>query len=251
MTNFAVAPIIAPMKRFLCFLLALLLAAGSACASPLGAPSGEAVPFGYFDDAVFIGDSVTRKLYIYIREQRANDPAFMGGVHFLTAVSLGSGNALRPVTEQSAHPLCKGKKRPLEESVLELGARKVYVMLGMNDLVTYTPQEAARNLETLLDRILVLNPQARIFVQSATPRMEGVYDGCTNEALFAYDQLLYELCQRRGFDFIDVAWAMRDETGCLPAAYCGDPDGMRLHFSDEACAVWVDYLRTHVPEDLR
>ena len=36
-----------------------------------------------------------------------------------------------------------------------------------------------------------------------------------------------------------------DGEGYLPTAYCSDPQGMGIHFTDTACQVWIDYLRTH------
>jgi hypothetical protein len=53
------------------------------------------------------------------------------------------------------------------------------------------------------------------------------------------------MCVEEGWNFVDVAGVMRDEKGNLPDAYCSDAPTMGMHFTNEACQVWVDYLLTH------
>ena len=42
---------------------------------------------------------------------------------------------------------------------------------------------------------------------------------------------------------------MRDENGYLYDAYCSDPEDMGMHFTDEGCVAWIDYLETHAREE--
>ena len=100
----------------------------------LGLQESGVVPDGYFDDAVFIGDSITLKLYHYVKDMRNQGTPCLGGAKFLTAGSLGSGNALWPVSKESVHPSYQGDKMRIEKAIELMGARKVYIMLGMNDV---------------------------------------------------------------------------------------------------------------------
>ena len=48
--------------------------------------------------------------------------------------------------------------------------------------------------------------------------------------------------------FATVAFAQNlDENGALPEKYCGDPEpeGQGIHFTNEACKIWVDYLKNN------
>ena len=45
--------------------------------------NGE-VPYTFFDDTVFVGDSVSLKLNLYVSAQRKIDSTFMGTAQFLT-----------------------------------------------------------------------------------------------------------------------------------------------------------------------
>jgi len=210
-----------------------------------GIQAGEAVDYSWFDDAVFIGDSISLKLQRYVQYMRRSDPAFMGKAKFLVAGSLGSGNALWQVSDESVHPSYRGTKMRLEDSVALTGAKKVYIMLGINDVTMYGVEGSVENMKTLIGLILKKSPEVEIYVQSATPRIEAMKNNPTNMALFEYDLKLYEMCVEEGWNFVDVAGVMRDEKGNLPDAYCSDAPTMGMHFTNEACQVWVDYLLTH------
>ena len=88
-------------------------------------PESPRVEDSYFDDAVFIGDSVSLKLNLYVTKNRQSNPTLLGKAQFLTAGSMGSGNALQPVSDDSIHPLYNGEKMSLADSVAASGAKKV------------------------------------------------------------------------------------------------------------------------------
>ena len=84
----------------------------SATVTPAGAlGESQRVDPSYFDDAVFIGDSVSNKLRLYVTAQRKTDASYLGKAQFLTAGSLGSHNALWDVSRKdSVHPAYEGKQ---------------------------------------------------------------------------------------------------------------------------------------------
>lgn len=206
----------------------------------------ERVPDGYFDDAVFVGDSISLKLRNYVYKQRADDPSFLGGAQFLTVGGLGSGNVQLPITADSLHPSYNGEKMMLEDSVAASGAKKVYIMFGMNDIVPYGIDGAIENLDALIGKILKKSPDARIAVQSVTPILENRQQkNLNNPNILLYNERLEALCDARGYDFLDIGALMRDENDALIYEYCGDAPGLGMHLSDAACVPWIDYLRTH------
>jgi len=212
----------------------------------LGLPKCEMVDHSYFNDTVFIGDSVSEKLHLFVTKMRKTYPELLGNAKFITTPSLSSRNALKPVSDTSLHPTVRGKKMTIEDAVALSGAKKVYVMLGMNDVGINGVNESAKNLMTLLRKIKDKSPDIQIFVQSATPRMKG--DKPTTSQLFKYNMKVYEYCLKYtdyGMYFVDVAYVMRNKYGNLPAKYCSDPDSMAIHFTDKACKEWIKYLYTH------
>ncbi len=200
----------------------------------------------YLDDAVFIGDSVSLKLKNYVTIQRKSNPTFFGKAQFLAAGSMGSGNALQPLSDSSIHPTYNGKKALLEDNVAAMGAKKVYIMLGTNDIALYGVEGSVKNMTTLLSKIKAKSPDVRIFVQSSTPMVKDRQMTKLNNAnLQAYDTALSKMCKEQGYYFVDVASAMRGKDGNLPLEYCSDPDNLGIHFTDKACEIWINYILTH------
>lgn len=209
----------------------------------------SSVDYNFFNDTVFVGDSVTLKLKYYVTEKRSSDPKFMGTAQFLCAGSLGSANALWEVSDKSVHPLYKGQKLLIEDSVSKIGAKKLYIMLGINDIGMYGVDQSAQNMEKLIDKIVAKSPEINVCVQSATPMLKGKeLQKLNNTSLREYNNKLLEMCKRKGYKFIDVASVMKDSEGYLPLKYCSDPSGpssLGLHFTPEACEVWIKYLLIH------
>ncbi len=200
----------------------------------------------YLDDAVFIGDSVSLKLKNYVTAKRKTDPDIFGKAQFLAAGSMGSGNALQPLSGSSIHPSYNGKKALLEDNVAAMGAKKVYIMLGTNDIALYGIDGSVQNMAKLLSNIKAKSPNALIFVQSSTPMIkEKQMKVLNNHNLEVYDSALSKMCKEKGYYFIDVASVMRDKDGNLPLEYCSDPDILGIHFTDKACEIWINYILTH------
>ena len=209
-------------------------------------PAGSDVGASFFDDAVFIGDSISLRLTMYCQA----NPDALGKAQFLTAGSLGSGNALWDENSQDAvFPTYNGQVVTLQDGVQKSGAKKVFIMLGMNDVGLYGVEGARDNMETLIGLILEKSPNVTIYVQSMTPMLTThQLKSLNNPNIEAYNKLLREMCAEHGWNFVDVASVMKESDGGLIPAYCSDggDGGMGMHFTNEGAVAWVNYLRTHV-----
>lgn len=212
-------------------------------------PKKAAVSGSWFDDAVFVGDSVSVKLTMY-----ESSVDRLGKAQFLTAGSLSATNALWKVSDKSVHPKYKGKKQKVEDSIAQMsGVKKVYIMLGMNDINAVGINNGIKNFEKLCNNILEKSPNVQIYVQSVTPMIKGSKSSVSkegklnNNSIYEYNKKLAALAQKRGWYFVNVAEVMYDDEGYLKKEYCGDPSGMGLHFSNAGCKAWIDYLLTHTP----
>ena len=205
----------------------------------------ETVRTGYepFNDAVFIGDCISVRLKNYVTEKRQSAEGFMGTAQFLTAAGLGSANALEKPGSDSKHPTYKGEKMSIEDGVLRSGAKKAYIMLGMSDLNTYGVKEAAQYFETLVGRIEAKVPGITVCIQSVAPvTKDGETEMLNNETIGAYNDRLRALCEKKGYDFIDVASVLRDREGNLPEKYANDDESRP---NEAFCSVWIEYLLEH------
>lgn len=211
-------------------------------------PKKNAVPGSYFNDTVFVGDSVSVKLSYY--EASAD---VLGKAQFLVAGSLSATNALWDVSDRSVHPKYNGKKQKVEDSIAQMNVKKVYIMLGMNDINMAGINGGIKNFETLCNRILEKSPNVQIFVQSVTPmasssNVASSKEGrLSNKSIYEYNKKLAALAARRGWYFVNVSSVMYDDKGYLRNEYCSDLNSMGIHFTNSGCKAWVDYLLTHTP----
>ncbi len=200
----------------------------------------------FFDGAVFVGDSVTLKLQYYMSKQRRNGSTLLGNARFLAAGSLGSGNALWPVSNESVHPSYQGVKMTIQDGVQKIKADKVYLMLGMNDIAVYGLEGSLENMDRLINKIIEKSPGVSVYIESVTPILQGREKYfLNNENIRKYNSMLCDFCGRKDYVYLDVASEFEDGNGYLITEYCSDPEGMGIHLTDRACNVWIEYLYTH------
>ena len=202
---------------------------------PVQAPPENAnVDSSFFDDAVFIGDSVTLKLSYY-----AASSGELGKATFLTRGSYGVNHA---VTDSMLLSF-QGREMKVEEAVKATGAKKVFIMLGMNDIALYGIDKTVENWKTLISRIKSACPNVTIYVQSMTPIWTGgETGGLTNANMDEYNKKLETAVKAAGCQFIHVAPYMKDATGGLATLYCSDSF---VHVTDEGSAAWIKVLKAY------
>ena len=208
----------------------------------------EPVQPSVFDDAVIIGDSVTLKLNYYVSNQKNKGEYPLGKAKFLSSGSLGYTNALWDLNHKdNVHPRYNGTKYRIPDGVKATGAKKVFIMLGMNDFMLYGFDGTIDSAEKLIGEIVQKSPDVKIYVQSVTPIIASKEGGSkTNANVRKLNAMLREMCDEHGWTYLDVASVMIDENGALKASYCGDPTTMGIHFTDSACKAWIEYLKANV-----
>ena len=206
--------------------------------------SRKPVKAEWFDDAVFLGDSITVFLNYYCDAH----PEALGNAQFFCSGSLSYGNAQWEMDDPDAvHPLYKGKKYFAEDCVQATGAKKVFVLMGINDIAVYGLEGAVENADTFLDKLVAKSDGAAIYVQSVTPIIAGMEnDNISNEKVKAFNKQLKTLVQQKELTYIDIYKEVCDKDGYLKYEYCCDPEDMGIHFSWDGCKVWSDCLKKNV-----
>lgn len=199
----------------------------------------------WFDDAVFIGDSITLKLSFY------NDATFaLGNAKFVCAASLGWGNSQWEMDDPNAvHPYYNGYKVLAENAVVTTNAKKAIIGLGMNDIGVFGVDASIENARTLIQKIKVKSPGTDIYIESVTPMIEyAQYGTLNNDLIREFNSNLESMCQEMGCHYLNTHDSFTDEYGNLPLEYCSDPEDLGIHFTDEACEIWVNYLRSNIKD---
>ena len=208
--------------------------------------SEEEGPTSFFDQAVFIGDSISMTLESYCAASGA-----LGGAKFLCAGSMSPTNMLTGKILPE-YPKGSGQHPKLEDAIAAAGAKKVYLMLGMN-CIAGGVDRACQDLVTLVGRIQAKSPDTAILIQSVTPMTADsprADDALNNTTIQTFNQQMQTLCQEKGWYFVNVAEALSDESGFLRSDFSGDK-AMGIHLNYNGAKAWADYLLTHVPQALK
>lgn len=202
----------------------------------MSAPTYETVDSSFFDDAVFVGDSISLKLS-YDTSGR------LGNAQFLVQGSYGVGNAIFDVLPTTYRG---NTYTNLEDAIAATGAKKLFIMMGMNDIGLYGIDGTIENWGTLIGLIRGVCPDMEIYIQSMTPVWTGgEKGGLTNPNINEYNNKLRVFAAENGCGFIDVAPFMRDATGGLATAFCSDN---YVHLSDAGVDMWIKVLKAHAYE---
>ena len=224
-------------------------------AAPTEAPTPEPVTDelletgiydSYFDDAVFLGDSITETLKNYCIGQRRTNESFLGTAQFLAAVGMNVRLASRDDRSLLKY---RGYAVSVTEGLLSMQAKRVFVLLGVNDIAGKYPEETIEYYRTLIDVIREKCEGIEIVAQAVTPVSYAFCKerGLKVEEWNAFNERLAQLCAEENVPFLDFAQYLMDAEGYLDAAMTGD--GM-FHLNENGNAVWVRELRRFAAEQL-
>ncbi len=180
----------------------------------------------YFDDALFVGDSVSHgfKYYTTMYEK-----GIFSGMTFHTAASYGFHNSLWSVSSKSVHPVYQGQQRTIWEMVSLTNAKKVFIGFGLNDFGYATPGSLKNCIDTITANIKAVNPDIEIiflssgyFTKAGEKYNPAKNDYRTCERQREYNQFVLEYCNSLGYDYIDVSSCFADDYGYLDTAISSD-----------------------------
>ena len=186
----------------------------------------------YFDDAVFIGDSRTEGLMLY------------GSLHNATFYTHKGLMVNTIFTKESVKEAGSDKKITIMQALEKHKFGKVYVMLGVNELGWVYEKVFIQRYGELVDEIKRLQPDAVIYIQSIMPVSQAKSDSgdvYTNDRIRLYNSLIVKMCEEKGVHYLNVAEAVEDDKGVLPAE--ATTDG--IHLKPAYCVKWREYLKSH------
>ena len=191
--------------------------------------SGQ-VADSYFDDAAFIGDSRTQGLQLYTGLPNATFYATQG----LMVDTCFSKKFVK----------AGGGKITIPDAMKNQTFKKVYIMLGVNELGWAYEKVFIQKYGEVVDKVKELQPDAKIYVQSILPVTKAKSDGdaiYNNTKISRYNELIEQMCREKGVTYLHVADAVGLDNGALPAGSATDG----VHLNREYCYKWLDYLKTH------
>lgn len=188
-------------------------------------PEQKSVDNSYFDDAVFVGDSLTMGI------------SYFAGFNseFLCIAGLSTKSL-------ASEPLANGKT--VYQTIAEMEhMNKIYIMLGTNEMALEKPQEFIARYGEFIDYVRKYFPNVVVYVQSIMPvsakRSEN--SGIKNYMVTDHNKYILDLAVQKQCYYIDVNSFFAGEDGFLPE----DAGGDGIHLSPENYRKMADYLKTH------
>lgn len=193
----------------------------------------------YLADSVIIGDSIVLGYRNYCTK---SEEETLKSIKFLAAGNFSAHNAFWEVSSKSVHPLYQGEQRPVWESVSLMGAKNIFICLGLNDL--NIDDKTCEYYQQLISNILELAPEVSINIISMTYTLKDQGIGkLNNDEIRIYNGQLQEMAAENSWGFVNIAPLLADEEGNLKDEYCSD--GF-LHQNPAAYEIWTRALRQYV-----
>lgn len=194
----------------------------------------DPVEDSWFETAAFLGDSRTEGLKAYSGLQYG-DFFFSRGM-----------NVFRVDNEDYKVVSIDGKDYTILEALALKKYESVYIMMGINEL-GYPVASYRSGLSKLLERVLEIQPNAVIYLQTLPPvneetaKKNNLNDSINNTNVATFNKVIEELAVKYKVALVDTGAAYRDENGSLPADLASDG----VHFTPGAYRRWVDYMASH------
>lgn len=192
----------------------------------------------FFEHSVFIGDSVMMGFRNYVMGQ---EPGFLGGPEFLVSGSFSVRMALNEISKDTIHPIYQGEQRYIWDSISLMGAEKVFLFFGLNDIGMEGVDGTSENYIEVIKRIREVNPQTELYVISTTNMLAGSEKGSLNNGNIALlNDKMRAYCKTANVGFIDIASFLVEEDGSLRPELCSDA---YVHQTAAAYEIWTKVLR--------
>ena len=183
----------------------------------------------YFADACFIGDSRTVGISQYAGIENAT---------FLCKTSLSIYDYNKPKITYN------DEKMSIHDILTETQFAKIYLMVGINECGTGTPESFFERYQEVVNDIRKLQPEALIFIQGnllVTQEKSDESDTITNENIAARNKLIATLANQKDIFYIDINESSLCKEGALVSDYTWD----QVHIKAQYYPIWKEFLLRH------
>ncbi|MDP4121130.1 MAG: GDSL-type esterase/lipase family protein [Bacillota bacterium] len=187
------------------------------------------VKTSYFDDALFIGDSLTDGMRKY---------GDLGNASFFSHVGLSIYQLFESPKGDDISGLT------LIQTLSQHHYSKIYIMSGINEMGTGDTAYFVKHYSEVLTKIHQLQPSAKIYIESILP---VTADKSENDRIFNNKNIsnrndgLKSLKDNKTIFYLDVASSFEDSNGNMPDEYSGDG----IHPKAKYYLLWKNYLFSH------
>ncbi len=185
----------------------------------------------YFSDALFLGDSRTVGMYEY---GELEDIATFYASTGLTIYKLFDAQIVELPGEK--------EKITVEEALQHQSFRKIYIMVGINEMGRGTVESFAETYGEAVAYLQELQPEAVIYIQAilkVTTARSDQGDYINNEGIETRNEALSQLADGKKVFYLDPNQAVCDEDGGLMPEYTFDG----VHLKAKYIGLWKEFLK--------
>lgn len=194
-------------------------------------PESKMRETAYFDNAVFVGDSITTGIDLY--SSLTN-----------TSVVASTGINLETVLTAKTVRNKAGDKVTIPEAVRELKPAKIYLMLGTNGIDWMSVDQMIEQYDKVFSQLKKDNPDAVFYIQSIPPitrEKEKKADQMSISKIKEFNGRLLKFAESKKAYYVDVFSALVSEDGYLSPDISTDG----VHFDSSVYVTWIEYVRRH------
>ena len=195
------------------------------------------VDISYFDDVLFLGDSLADGFKVYNSSLELKDSK----AGYLTQRSMSPRSFLQP----GVHVDAGGGPVDVWAVIEQVQPGKMYLTLGTNALMSMSPEDFIVTYYQLVDKIRRTSPNTQIYVTTITPvaawksRKES---RLSFDRIYQANQLIAKMCVEENLALINLYDVLKSSSGYLREDIAAS-DG--IHLSPSGYREWLDYLITH------
>ncbi|NLN55563.1 MAG: hypothetical protein GX148_04585 [Clostridiales bacterium] len=209
----------------------------------------------YFENSMFIGNSVMVHFYNFYSNKKSKISGFLGGCKFFSSSNYSALEDTKAVNDSSWHPKYQNVKMKCGDAVAQAGVTRVFLsVMALNEIALHNAKTCVDdNFQTTVDLINSIkqkSPDVEIVVLSNTYMVFNYnsYARLNNGNISALNNKVLEYCNQNGIDFIDLSTFLMDGN-VLADKYCRDYEkddsNQGCHLTNEAYALWIATLRNY------
>ena len=198
-------------------------------------PEHEAVDALWFENALFIGDSLTLAMSVY-------SVGFPDTTTFCAYKSITPKQFVDNVIVNNED----GSRMAVFDEICTHDPDKIFILLGTNVMASGTDTSLVAAYEMLVQKLQEQFPDADIYIQglpTVTKTVSTERITLTVNRIRKVNVRLAQLANNNRCYYIDLYHATAGEDGYL-STYIAQEDG--IHLNQKGCKKWFDYLRKHV-----
>ena len=129
--------------------------------------------------------------------------------------------------------------------ILDGKPKKIFLLIGVNDLLFHSPQKALGFYEQIVQKIRSESPETKLLLQSCLPINQKVKSmPITNEQILEINQGIVEIAEKQQLTYINLHPLFLDSKGRLDEKYTDDG----IHLDANGYEIWKNYIEKWVME---